>query len=93
MPAGFEIVNTDLATENQLSAPDEPENTPFERNEKYDDRLAVFAGYLPAGDHEYTYVVQALAPGKYSYPSLWASQMYEPSVFGRTATTEIEINK
>ena len=93
IPAGFEIINSDLATESQSATPQSEQDTAFERNEKYDDRLAVFAGYLPAGEHLYTYVVQALAPGKYSYPSLWASQMYEPAVFGRTATTEIEIKE
>ena len=63
----------------------------FERDEKYDDRIAAFADYLPAGNHSYSYLVSASVPGTFSYPSLWASQMYEPAVFGRNATETLVI--
>lgn len=93
IPAGFEIVNTQLATESQTDA-DSVENEPwngFTRNEKYDDRIALFADYLPSGEHTYTYIVQATISGQFSYPSAWASQMYDPAVFGRTTTASVEI--
>ena len=93
IPAGFEIINTSLATESQeqAAALDTPQWNGFERDEKYDDRIAAFADYLPAGTHAYSYLVTASVAGTFAYPSLWASQMYEPAVFGRNATETIVI--
>ena len=93
IPAGFEIINTSLATESQEQAAslDTPQWNGFERDEKYDDRIAVFADYLPAGTHEYSYLVSAAVAGTFAYPSMWASQMYEPAVFGRNATQTLVI--
>lgn len=90
IPAGFEIVNTSLATESAEQAAS-VDNVSFDRSEKYDDRIAAFADYLPAGTHTYSYLVSALAPGEFSWPCAWASQMYEPAVFGRNATQTIVI--
>ena len=91
IPAGFEIVNTSLATESAaqgavLAEENGDYYNGFTRSEKYDDRLAAFADYLPAGTHTYSYLVSASVPGTFAYPCLWASQMYEPAVFGRNAT-------
>ena len=93
IPAGVELVQTGLATESQSGAEDMNDAGwgDYTRDEKYDDRIAIFADYLSAGEHPYTYLVQALAPGEFSYPSTWASQMYDPAVFGRTATTTLRI--
>lgn len=93
VPAGLEIVNTSLATESreEAAALDNPAWGGFERDEKYDDRIAVFADYLNAGAHEYAYLVQAAVAGDFAYPSLWAGQMYDPAVFGRNATARLEI--
>lgn len=92
--AGLEIVNTSLATESEEQAKqlyDTNRTSGFFRAERYDDRLAVFADYLPTGKHEYSYIVTALAQGQYSYPAAWVSQMYEPAVFGRTQTKPLVI--
>lgn len=93
VPAGFEIVNTSLATESRADAAvlNNNEWGGFERDEKYDDRIAVFADWLSAGEHTYSYLVQASVAGDFSYPSLWASQMYDPAVFGRNATSRLVI--
>ena len=93
IPAGFEIVNTSLATESRSQAAALKNDFwgGFTRDEKYDDRIAVFADYLSAGEHEYSYLVQASVEGEFSYPSLWASQMYDPAFFGRNATTRAVI--
>ncbi len=92
IPAGFTLVNTNLATESssQAQALDE-ENSSFARVEQYDDRIYAFADVLPAGTHTFSYLVTATSPGTYTYPAAWVSQMYEPSVFGRTATQSIVI--
>ncbi len=93
IPAGFEIINTSLATESQeqAAALADGARSGFERDEKYDDRIAAFADYLPAGEHTYSYLVSASVAGTFAYPSLWASQMYEPAVFGRNATQTLVI--
>ncbi len=92
VPAGFEIVNTSLATESAQQAQQlAGKNRWFYRSEKYDDHIAAFADYLPAGEHTYTYTVSVLAEGEFAYPAAWASLLYEPAVFGRTATSEVTV--
>ena len=93
IPAGFEIVNTSLATESreQAASLNNAAWGGFERDEKYDDRIVIFADYLTEGEHEYSYLVQASVAGDFAYPSLWASQMYDPAVFGRNATSRMVI--
>ncbi len=93
IPAGFELVNTALATESKTEAStlDNAEWGSFGRDEKYDDRIVVFADFLSAGEHTYSYLLQATVTGTFSYPSVWASQMYDPAVFGRNATSQVVV--
>ena len=88
VPAGFEIVNSSLATESH-----DTDDTPsaFGAREIYDGRIAAFADFLPAGTHTFTYTVSVLCAGTFNYPAAWASLMYEPEVFGRTQTTSITL--
>lgn len=92
IPAGFALVNTNLATESadqaQLLSDD---NAAFNRVEQYEDRIAAFANELPAGKHTFSYLVTALCSGKYIYPAAWVSQMYDPAVFGRNTTQRCTI--
>ncbi len=94
VPAGFQIVNSELATESAdiAAAVNGADDYAFARNEKYDDRIAAFADELPAGMHTYSYAVSALTSGTFAWPSAWVSQMYEPAVFGRTASQTIVID-
>ncbi len=93
LPAGFEIVNTSLATESRedASSLQTPGWGSFFRNEKYASRIAAFADYLSAGEHEFSYLISAPVPGRYAYPAAWAQMMYQPAVFGRTATETITV--
>jgi len=98
VPAGFEIVNTEFAVEGAedaraLAAKGGRDGGwgEFERAERYDDRMLIFADYLTAGTHKYSYVVQATSPGVYYGPAGLVEGMYEPEVFGRTAGTTVEI--
>ncbi len=98
VPAGFEIVNTEFATESSENARTLEQQGGrggdwggFERAERYDDRMLIFADYLAAGEHKYSYVVQATVPGVFYAPSSLAEGMYEPEVFGRTAGSTVEI--
>ena len=100
VPAGFEVVNTELAVESAEDAHTLAEKSErgggwgeFERAERYDDRMLIFADYLTAGEHKYSYIVQATVPGTYYGPSSLAEGMYEPEVFGRTAGGSVEIVK
>lgn len=92
IPAGFRLVNTSLATESASQAELlNADNMFFNRIEQYDDRIYGFASELPAGDHTFSYLVTAISAGTYTYPAAWASQMYEPAVFGRNATSKLVI--
>ena len=50
-----------------------------------------FADELSAGKHTFSYLVTAISAGTYTYPAAWASQMYDPAVFGRNATSTLVI--
>ncbi len=92
IPAGFALVNTSLATESSTQAElVAADNVSFNRVEQYTDRIYGFADELTPGTHTFSYLVTAIAAGSYTYPAAWASQMYEPSVFGRNATSTLVI--
>ncbi len=56
----------------------------FNHRELLDDRVVLYADWMPAGVHRYTYVARATTPGTYTHPAATAEQMYAPEVFGRT---------
>ena len=60
----------------------------FTHSEKYDDRIVLAADYLSAGEHSYTYLVQAVTAGEYNVPSSRAECIYEPEIFGATAVSK-----
>ncbi len=98
LPAGFEIVNTEFAVESsedakalEKKARGGGEWGGFQRAERYDDRMLIFADYLTGGEHKYSYIVQATVPGTFYGPSALAEGMYEPEVFGRTAGYSVEV--
>ena len=98
VPAGFEIVNTEFAVESAEDARTLARKAErggewggFQRAERYDDRMLIFADYMTAGEHKYSYVVQATVPGTFYGPAALAEGMYEPEVFGRTAGASVEI--
>ncbi len=100
MPGGYEIVDTSFATESREEARRSTQEGAFgpywgtfQRSEKYDDRMQVFADYLATGEHTYSYLIQATTPGKFHSPAATIEQMYEPEVFGRTASSEVTIKK
>ncbi|OGR40772.1 MAG: hypothetical protein A2X35_09750 [Elusimicrobia bacterium GWA2_61_42] len=100
VPAGFEVVNTEFAVESSEDARALAKKGgrgggwgEFERAERYDDRMLIFADYLTAGEHKYSYIVQATVPGVYYGPASLVEGMYEPEVFGRTAGSTVEIVK
>jgi hypothetical protein len=93
LPAGFEIVDPSFGVESREDARALAEQGArgeywggFERAENYDDRIQIFADFMTAGEHKYSYLVQATTPGRFHWPAAHVEQMYEPEVFGRTAS-------
>lgn len=56
----------------------------FSHSEIRDEKVALFARYLPRGTYEYTYIMRASVPGVYHVIPTTAYQMYFPEVFGRS---------
>ncbi|MCS6848678.1 MAG: Ig-like domain-containing protein [Anaerolineae bacterium] len=95
LPSGAEAVDTSLKTSQTLNLGDEPVIPIFggkggwgwwyfNHREIYDDRVAVFASYLPAGTYEYTYVIRPSIAGQFKVMPASAEQTYFPEVFGRS---------
>ncbi|OGR59515.1 MAG: hypothetical protein A2X36_06250, partial [Elusimicrobia bacterium GWA2_69_24] len=100
LPAGFEIVDPTFAVEGREDARALSEAAgrgqywgTFYRSENYDDRILVFADFLTKGEHKYAYLVQATTPGEFHAPSTWVEAMYEPEVFGRTASGTMKVER
>lgn len=98
LPAGWEIVDTSFATEGREDAREARRKGgherwwgSFQRAERYDDRIQVFADYMTAGEHEWSYLIQATTPGRYHVPAAVVEAMYEPEVHGRTASGTAEV--
>jgi hypothetical protein len=93
IPAGTEPVDTSLLTTSIVGQP--PVLDPrdpfyygwgwwwFSKTEIRDDKVVLFADYLPRGTYEYTYTLHASRPGTYNVIPTWARETYFPEVFGR----------
>ncbi|MDF1513014.1 MAG: alpha-2-macroglobulin family protein, partial [Anaerolineae bacterium] len=56
----------------------------FSHSEMRDEKVALFATYLPRGTYEYTYLIRASVPGQFNVIPASAYEMYFPEVFGRS---------
>ncbi|MGH9329510.1 MAG: alpha-2-macroglobulin family protein, partial [Vicinamibacterales bacterium] len=65
----------------------------FDHVERHDDRVMLFATRLSEGRHEFSYIVRATTAGTFKTAPAHVEEMYEPEVFGRTATTIVEIRR
>ncbi len=99
LPAGFEAINLTFETSGRdLAVPEEQTDryrwwyvNPFRHTEMYDDRVLLFADYLPAGVHTFNYLVRVTSFGNFQMPSTRAEGMYEPEVFGQTSSRQIKV--
>lgn len=55
----------------------------YTRSELKDDRIALFAGYLPKGVYSYSYTMRATSAGSFNVIPTHAEEQYFPEVFGR----------
>ncbi len=98
-PAGCEAIDTTLTTtsladlEPGLYRESERGGWPwfyawwwrwYTRSELRDEKLALFADYLPAGTYTYQYTLRATIPGEYRVLPTSAHEFYFPEVFGRS---------
>jgi hypothetical protein len=104
IPAGTEAVETAFATTADRAREQQQQNETqsfwawwqrggFDHFERHDDRVDVFATRLGEGDHEYKYLLRATTAGVFIASPAHAEEMYEPEVFGRTATSVIEVKR
>ncbi len=92
LPAGFEIINSELA--NSSSKPDDKTQTFwnwFEHQNLRDNRAEAFQSYLNSGVWEYKYVVRATTLGNFVAPPAKAEEMYSPETFGRSKTDFVRV--
>jgi len=98
LPAGAEAIDTSLETTSLLEQEPglyrEAEDEGwywfyhrwwrwYSRSEMRDDKVVLFADYLPAGTYEYIYTFRATQPGEYQVIPTTAHEFYFPEVFGR----------
>jgi len=93
LPAGFEPINLSYQTTAQIDLDEEgmKYNWYFNHTEMQDDKIFLFADYLPAGVYEYEYLVRATTSGKFLYRPTRIWEMYTPENFGQTWGGWIEI--
>jgi uncharacterized protein YfaS (alpha-2-macroglobulin family) len=65
----------------------------FNHAERHDDRIQLFATRLTEGTHTYSYVARATTAGTFRTAPTHAEEMYTPEIFGRTASTTIEVKR
>ena len=95
LPAGLEPIDTSLKTtalefrrrlyEEQRKAYQVSKRySPFGHTDIRDNRVALFARFVPKGVYEYTYFAQATTPGEFKLPPATAYEQYFPEVWGRS---------
>lgn len=107
LPAGLEPVNTAFATtasamdaggqdswsmwDTGPAAERTWSDWVFNHRELRDQGVMLYADWMPAGVHTYTYMARATTPGTYSHPAATVEQMYAPEVFGRTGSDQFVV--
>jgi uncharacterized protein YfaS (alpha-2-macroglobulin family) len=98
LPAGTEAVDRSLKTTSVVSQAPALEDQAYRRGWGYygwgwwwfshsevrDEKVALFADYLPRGTYEYTYLIRASVPGEFLTMPALAYEMYFPEVWGRS---------
>ncbi len=93
IPAGTEAVDTSLLTTSVVGQPPQLNSADplyygwgwwwFSNTDLRDEKVVLFATYLPKGTYEYTYTLHASRPGVYKVIPTNAYEFYFPEVFGR----------
>lgn len=99
MPAGFEAVDTALATSRSTDGGRHSQGglssprwwSTWNHEELRDDQARAFADTLWGGVWTHEYVALATTPGEFVVPPARAEEMYAPETFGRTRTDRVVI--
>lgn len=98
LPAGVEPVLLSLATsrgrvEETGNDGDAYDWHPavFNFTEQRDDRVNLFADWLPRGTHTHSYLVRATTHGSFLAPAAMAHAMYSPEIAGRSDAHELVV--
>ena len=89
LPAGFEAINYSLNTSG--IEPTGKSGYYWSRPDLRDNRAVFFTTRLWKGKHTYSYLIRATASGTFRALPAEAVPMYEPEVFGRSASVEMTI--
>lgn len=65
----------------------------FSNTQLYDDRAEIYADYLPAGAHEFAYVMRATLAGSFNVMPASVMQTYFPETFGRSDGMRLVVSK
>jgi len=107
LPAGCEAVDRSLQTTSVVSEDPTLQDTTqrygwggygwgwwwFNHSEVRDEKVALFADYLPRGTYEYTYLMRASVPGQFLTMPTLAYEMYFPEVWGRSDGTKFVVGE
>ena len=93
LPAGFEAVDTALATSATDPKAGAAESGNWVWRELHDERVTHFADHLSAGTHSAEYLVRATRTGKFIRPAPSVEAMYEPDVFGHGAIETVTVTR
>jgi len=100
LPAGLEIINSELAVSESLP---EDQKTPVSGDYNYrdsiwydhqnlrDEKAEIFKSLLYEGVWNYSYVARATTPGDFVAPPAKAEEMYSPETFGRSRTDFVKV--
>src|SRR5690606_24380376 len=101
IPAGTDAVNPDLNISQQIGTrPAINREDPlsqgwgwwwFSEIEFRDEKVVLYATYLPAGTYEFVYTIRAGLPGEYNVIPATGYQFYFPEVYGRSAGSSFTI--
>jgi len=90
LPAGFEALNTKLATVGAATVTEKPIWWDEDR-EIHDDRVDFASEYVYMGSLDYEYSIRAIAAGKFTRPPATSQLMYDPKTNANTALDVLEV--
>jgi len=91
LPAGFEAINYSLNTSGVEPTGPDKYRYYWSRPDLRDDRAVFFSTYMWKGKHVYSYLIRATSSGTFRALPAEATPMYEPEVWGRSASVEMVI--
>ncbi|MBN2531171.1 MAG: hypothetical protein JXR76_32610 [Deltaproteobacteria bacterium] len=91
IPAGFEAINTRLATEDASLRRNTSSNFGWDYVELRDDQVQAFMNRMQPGAFVVEYLMRATIPGTFASPGTLAEEMYTPSHYGLSAENTVVV--